>query len=133
VAVGLGQLLCEERLREPGLFSPERRRPGVSSSLLIDIERLEAEWMGPGSFQWCPTTAQRTQSGMYAVPYKHEEKLHCVEDRALGAARRLRARLMWRRPKPAQPLSRVTCCREPAAAGVGLRDLQKSLPTAAIL
>ena len=37
MAVGLGQLLCEERLREPGLFSPERRRPGVISSLLIDI------------------------------------------------------------------------------------------------
>ena len=46
---------------------------------------------------------------------------------------RLWSLLLWRYSKPIWTLACVTCCRESALAGVGLGDLQRSLPAPVVL
>jgi len=53
---GLEHLSYEERLRELGWFSLEKRRLRGD---LIYILRVGAKRMEPDSFQWCPVTGLR--------------------------------------------------------------------------
>jgi len=56
VIKALEYLSYEERLRELGLFSLEKRRLRGVFSMLINTCRKGAKRMDPGSFQWCPVT-----------------------------------------------------------------------------
>ena len=49
-------LSYEERLRELGLFSLEKRRIRGTSSMYINTSREGANRKEPGSFQWCLLT-----------------------------------------------------------------------------
>ena len=54
---GPEHLSYEERLRELGLFSLEKRRLR-GDLILTNICRVGVRRMGPDSFQWCPATGQ---------------------------------------------------------------------------
>jgi len=95
--------------------------------------------MGPDSFQWCPVTGQGAMgtnwsTGSSVWTRRRTSSLWGWWSTGTGCPGRLWSLLLWRCSKPAWMRSCAACARWPCfGRGVGLDDLQRSLPTPNIL
>lgn len=72
----------KERLEELGIFTPEKKEPGGSSSMSINAWKECAKKRKPGSFQWCSVTGQEAMA-------KLETKKHLFTVRVTERCHRL--------------------------------------------
>ena len=129
---GLERLSYKQRLRELGLFS-HKRRLRRNLKMPVNIWRVGVRKMGPDSFQWCPATGQGAtgtnwSTGSSVWTWGRTSSLWGW--RSTGCPERLWSLLLWRYSKPTWTWSCAAWSRWPCfGRGVGLDDLQRSLPT----
>ena len=132
-------LSCEERLRDLGLFSLENRRLRVGLISAYKYLKSGCQKDGTRLFSVVPKdrTRQWAQAGTQEVPPQYEKKnsfpvrvpeqWHRLPREAVGS-------LPWRHSNPTWTRSCAPCSGCPCSSrGVGQDDLQRSLPTPAIL
>ncbi|PKU42973.1 hypothetical protein llap_6734 [Limosa lapponica baueri] len=132
---GLEHLPYEERLRDLGLFSPEKRR--LRGELLNAYKYLKEGCQGDGISIFPVVPSGRTRGNGHKLEYK---KFHLNTKRNFFTLRvaehwdRLPRGvvecLLWRHSKPAWTCSCATFSRWTySGRAIGLDDLQRSLPT----
>ena len=131
---GLEHLSFEERLR--GWSCSACRREGWEGILymLINILKVGVRRLGPDSFQWCPVTGQGKEGTVWSTGSSiwtrgRTSSLCGWQSTGTGFPARLWILLLWRYSKPVWMWSCAACSRWPCFdSGVGLDDLQRSLP-----
>lgn len=110
---------------DEGLFILHNRRlrEGILSTV-ANIWRVDAQGMGPGSFQWFSATGKEEVTGLNTLEYRSyitawEKSCVLWGWQSTGASwpERLQCHLLWRYSKLACTFSCLTYCREPAIAG----------------
>ena len=105
----------------------------------INILRVSVNRMGPDSFQCCSVTGQgamgtNLSTGCSVWTWGRTSLLQGWQSTGTGCPERLWILLFWRHSKSTWMKSCAVCSRWPCfSRGVGLDDLQRSLPTPTIL